>query len=137
MKKSMLIGREKEVSILQSLLSTGESELVSVIGRRRVGKTFLVQSVYSGRIAFEITGIQNASLKEQLENFSITLNLYSRSPLPIQNPKTWLEAFRLLILFLEDTATSEKRVVFFDEMPWLATHSGISGIVGLLKTTLL
>jgi uncharacterized protein len=122
MQQSMLIGREKEVATLRALLVTGEAELVSVIGRRRVGKTFLVQSVYAGRIAFEITGIQNASNKEQLENFSIALNLYSKSPLPVQSPKSWLEAFRLLILFLESTASPEKRVVFFDEMPWLATH---------------
>ncbi len=66
MQQTILVGREKEASTLQSLLVTGESELVSVIGRRRVGKTFLVQSVYAGRIAFEITGIQNATLKEQL-----------------------------------------------------------------------
>ncbi len=122
MKKTTLIGREREVSTLQALLHTGESELVSVIGRRRVGKTFLVQSVYSSRIAFEITGIQNASIKEQLENFSIALNLYSKSPLALERPKSWLEAFRLLILFLESTSGREKRVVFFDEMPWLATH---------------
>jgi hypothetical protein len=122
MKKSILIGREKEVAALQSLLTTGEAELVSVIGRRRVGKTFLVQSVYAKRIAFEITGMQNASTKEQLENFAIALNLYSKSALPVQTPKTWLEAFRLLILYLESTAISQKRVIFFDEMPWLATH---------------
>ena len=122
MQNTPLIGREKEISILRSLLDSGEAELVSVIGRRRVGKTFLVQSVYEGRIAFEITGIQNASIKEQLENFSIALNLYSKSPLPVQRPKSWMEAFRLLILFLESTPSPEKRVVFFDEMPWLATH---------------
>lgn len=122
MQKSMLIGREKEIATLQALLGTGEAELVSVIGRRRVGKTFLVQSVYAGRIAFEITGIQNASLRDQLENFSIALNLHANSSLPVQNPKTWLEAFRLLILFMESTAGPEKRVIFFDEMPWLATH---------------
>lgn len=122
MQQSMLTGREKEVATLQALLVTGESELVSVIGRRRVGKTFLVQSVYGERIAFEITGIQNASIKEQLENFSIALSLYSRPPLPVQRPRSWLEAFRLLILFLENTASAEKRVIFFDEMPWLATR---------------
>ncbi len=71
-------------------------------------------------MAFEITGIRHASNREQLEHFSIALNLYTRSPLPIQKPATWLEAFRLLILYLENTASPEKRVVFFDEMPWLA-----------------
>lgn len=120
--KNTLIGREKEVAVLQALLRSDESELVSVIGRRRVGKTFLVQTVYADRIAFDITGIQHASNSEQLENFAITLNLYAKSPLPIQGPSTWLEAFRLLILYLESIDTPEKKVVFFDELPWLDNH---------------
>ncbi len=97
-----LIGRENELSVLKNLLTTDEAELVSIIGRRRVGKTFLVQSVYSERIAFEITGIQHAKNSEQLENFVVALSLQSKSPLPLQKPKTWLEAFHLLILYLEN-----------------------------------
>jgi uncharacterized protein len=122
MKKIPLIGREKEISTLQNLLLTDESELVSVIGRRRVGKTFLVDTVYAEVMAFELTGIQNASVKEQLNAFAVALNLHSKPLLPIQSPKTWLDAFHLLILYLEGTATDKKRVVFLDEMPWLATH---------------
>jgi uncharacterized protein len=119
---NQFVGREKEIETLENLLITEESEFVSVIGRRRVGKTFLVQSVYAERLAFEVTGIQNASLAEQLENFSVTLNLRSQSILLPSIPKTWLEAFRLLILYLENTKKTEKRVVFFDELPWLSSH---------------
>ena len=122
MNASVLIGREKEIAILQHLLTTGESELVSVIGRRRVGKTFLIQAVYQDKIAFEITGMQRASMKEQLENFAISLQLHTRSVLPAHPPKTWMEAFRLLILHLESRASQGKQVVFFDEMPWLSTR---------------
>ncbi len=116
----MLTGREKEILILQEALQSHESEMVSVIGRRRVGKTYLVQTVYKNKIDFEITGIQDASRKEQLEHFSIALNLYTDSPLPIQQPKTWLEAFRHLIIYLKSIRKKKKRIVFFDEMPWLA-----------------
>ena len=119
---TQFVGREKEIETLENLLTTQESEFVSVIGRRRVGKTFLVESVYAERLAFEITGIQNASLSEQLENFSVVLNLKSQSVLLPSVPKTWLEAFRLLIIYLENTKTIEKRVVFFDELPWLSSH---------------
>ena len=122
MKKTPLIGREKEAAILQSLLNSDESEFVSVIGRRRVGKTFLIESVYSERMAFDVTGIQKASTKEQLENFMVALNLRTKSILPPPKPQSWLDAFRMLIIYLEQTATTEKRVVFFDELPWLATH---------------
>lgn len=122
MNKNQIVGREKEIETLENLLLTEESEFVSVIGRRRVGKTFLIDTVYTEKIAFEITGIQNASTHEQLEHFSVVLNLKNPSVLPISTPKSWLDAFRLLIIYLEKTKTSKKRVVFFDELPWLATH---------------
>ena len=41
-----LIGREKEIAILKELLTSEESEFVALYGRRRVGKTFLIETVY-------------------------------------------------------------------------------------------
>lgn len=117
-----IVGREKEIEILKNLLTTDESEFVSVIGRRRVGKTFLVETVYSELMAFKITGIQNATTEEQLEHFADVLEIQSQSSLPIEVPKSWLRAFSLLIRYLEKTKTPHKRVVFFDELPWLSTH---------------
>lgn len=43
---SQLIGRTKERATLLKALTSPEPEMVAVIGRRRVGKTFLVRSVY-------------------------------------------------------------------------------------------
>ena len=40
--QEIIIGREKEMSALQHCLDSKRSELVIVYGRRRVGKTFLV-----------------------------------------------------------------------------------------------
>ncbi|MEM6964443.1 MAG: ATP-binding protein [Bacteroidota bacterium] len=124
MKSEIIVGREKEIKNLEDALRSDESELISVVGRRRVGKTFLVQSVYANKIDFEITGIQNATKREQLENFTIALNLYAKPDLPIGEPTSWLKAFQLLILYLEKKKKSRnsKRVVFFDELPWLSTH---------------
>ena len=122
MQNPVLIGREKEIEVLKELLESDESELVSIIGRRRVGKTFLIESVYGDRMAFEVAGTQNASTRKQLDQFIKALNLKTKPIVPIQTPKSWLDAFYLLIVYLEQTPTSEKRVVFFDEMPWLATH---------------
>lgn len=118
----MLIGREKEIKTLKSLLETDESELVSVIGRRRVGKTYLIQSVFANQLDFELTGIQHATLKEQLEHFSIALNLHTKSIFPLQQPKSWLDAFRLLIQYLETKNKKQKRIIFLDEFPWFSTH---------------
>jgi uncharacterized protein len=51
--KNTFIGREKEQAILSSALVSGEAEMVALIGRRRVGKTLLVKTVYEDQIDFD------------------------------------------------------------------------------------
>lgn len=118
--KQQLTGRQEEVTILQKALHSGDPELVALIGRRRVGKTFLVRQVYAGQISFEITGIQNGSSEEQLQNFADRLNYHAKPVLPLRTPLNWQEAFQMLILFLEKLHQSDKPVIFLDEFPWLA-----------------
>jgi AAA+ ATPase superfamily predicted ATPase len=122
MKHSPLIGRAEEKKILENALQSSKSEMVSVIGRRRVGKTFLVKSVYRANIDFELTGIQHATRREQLRNFMLQISKYSEGRFPVTEPKDWLEAFYILTKFLELKKRPEKMVVFLDELPWLATH---------------
>lgn len=120
--KTKLIGRKDEQKILGKALSSPEAEMVAVIGRRRVGKTFLIKTAYEGHISFEITGIQNAPYQEQLQNFIQQLNKVSANEIPIPVPHNWLEAFHLLTIFLEKRNRDTKQVVFFDELPCLAAH---------------
>ena len=117
----MLIGREKETAILEKAFSSNEAEMVSVVGRRRVGKTFLVRTAYKGKIDFEMSGVQDADGKEQLRNFANQLKLFSGQTL-VTPPKDWLDAFFILIDYLNTIEKNEKLVVFFDEVPWMATH---------------
>ncbi len=120
--ENLFIGREEEKAILLEAVESYESELVAVIGRRRVGKTYLIDSVYKEHIIFEVTGLQNASKKEQLENFMLQLAAAYGGIPPLKTPTSWLQAFALLIAYLKQVTTSKKKVVFLDELPWLATH---------------
>lgn len=122
MNRNALIGRIEEKKILNNALNSGKAELVAVIGRRRVGKTFLVKSVYGDQIDFDITGIQHATRKEQLRNFMLQIAKFSAGSFPISEPKDWLGAFYLLSKFLESKQKQGKTIVFLDELPWLATH---------------
>jgi uncharacterized protein len=119
-----LIGREEEIEILQKALASDDAEMVAVIGRRRVGKTYLINQICGNQIKYSITGVQDAPMKEQLSTFSFQLNEYSHVKTPFKTPENWLEAFQILISFLkEKMATStDKPVVFLDELPWLDTH---------------
>lgn len=119
---SKLIGRKEEQHVLRKALESDEAEMVSVVGRRRVGKTYLIRTVYKNYIAFEISGLQHATTKEQLRNFANQLKRFSRSKITIPPPKDWLDAFFILTEFLEQLETKKKQVVFFDEIPWMASH---------------
>lgn len=117
-----IIGREKEQEILTTALKSNEAEMISIIGRRRVGKTFLVNKVYENRIDFEISGIQKAGIDEQLRVFAARLREHFPTAVMVEPPKDWLDAFFILIEYLKQKDQKEKLVVFLDEVPWLATH---------------
>jgi uncharacterized protein len=123
MMEKILIGREKESAILLKALNSPEAEMVAILGRRRVGKTYLVGSVYAKHIRFEVTGLQNATVKSQLSNFFLHLKKAFGNSNITEKPTNWLEAFYQLTECLDKTLVpNQKSVVFFDELPWLATQ---------------
>jgi AAA+ ATPase superfamily predicted ATPase len=117
----MLIGRKKEIEALNEMLQSNSSELIAVYGRRRVGKTFLIRECYKNNTVFEVTGYYRGSMRDQLRNFHSQLKRnYKRiDKHPI--PKDWFKAFELLESYLDSQRKPEKKVVFIDELPWLAT----------------
>jgi AAA+ ATPase superfamily predicted ATPase len=117
-----IIGREKQILQLNSLLISDKSELVAIYGRRRVGKTFLIREVYKNQTIFEVSGIADGSYKEQLNNFFNEIGV--RSPIFKKRniPTNWLEAFRLLTEFIDGKTDKNKKVIFIDEFPWIHTH---------------
>ncbi len=117
-----LIGRKKEQDTLLKVLNSNEAEMVAIIGRRRVGKTFLIRSVYENRIDFELTGTQNYTQAQQLKNFHTQLKVqFGTDNTPKKKPVDWIDAFWQLISILEKQNKPEKAVVFLDEISWLAT----------------
>jgi len=56
-----MIGRKKEIKRIQRLLQSDRSEFLAVTGRRRVGKTFLVDTLLRAHYCFSMTGIQNGN----------------------------------------------------------------------------
>ena len=116
-----LIGRESEKQMLQEAIHSTTAELVAIYGRRRVGKTFLIHSLYEKEIIFEFSGAHNGTYRAQLENFSRELTKVSKSRVPLAVPSNWGDAFAMLESWLSDQLRKEKKVLFFDEFPWLDT----------------
>lgn len=117
---AFLAGRKAERTELQDALASGRPELIAVHGRRRVGKTYLVRTLFAEQLCFELTGMRDTPLKVQLANF--TRVLASRVSYPLATPSSWVDAFEMLKRFLtEELAKGGRKVVFLDELPWLAS----------------
>lgn len=124
MSKSKIIGRVEELAILEKLLLSPDPEFIAVYGRRRVGKTHLIREFFGDKICFEITGMYNVSLTDQLTNFSRALGKAAGMVIQPQRPRSWAEAFLQLEQFLQSRREKDKTgklVVFLDELPWLNT----------------
>ncbi len=119
-----LSGRERERKILSSLLGSGSSEFLALYGRRRVGKTFLVRRFFQDKPVtyFEMVGRFDGALEDHLRIFSESLSETFHGGAELTPPGTWHEAFRSLSTAIERSRNKGKFVLFFDELPWIATH---------------
>ncbi len=115
-----LIGRETECKRLDKCMQAKTAQLIVVYGRRRVGKTYLVNHYFEDNIAFKITGAYGQNRDFQLRNFSDELNRRTKQNGSI--PKDWSEAFYKLREYIEGLPNNKKQVFFIDEMPWLDTR---------------
>lgn len=101
-------------------MESERSEFVVVYGRRRIGKTFLVRRFFKDNYAFSFVGKHEMRREQQLAEFAKELMCYSHSTF-VPQLKNWTEAFDALQRLLETYNISGKKVVFFDEMPWMDT----------------
>ena len=115
-----LIGRKLEQAKLQACMESERSEFVVVYGRRRIGKTFLVRRFFKDNYAFSFVGKHEMGREQQLTEFAKELMRYSHSTF-VPQLKNWTEAFDALQRLLETYGIPDKKVVFFDEMPWMDT----------------
>jgi hypothetical protein len=88
----LFIGREKEQQQLKEYINSEQSEFIAVYGRRRVGKTFLIQKVIGCDYAFYVAGMNKVSMRIQLKNFMQGIR---RNCPEVPLAKTWLDAFMI------------------------------------------
>jgi len=113
-----MIGRKVEVEALRDALESDESQFVAVYGRRRVGKTFLIRETLGAHIVFENVGVYDGTLSEELCAFRKALIKWGLKDVPTIDG--WSTAFDLLEGLIEKSPQIRK-VLFFDEMPWMDT----------------
>ncbi|MBQ2098014.1 MAG: ATP-binding protein, partial [Bacteroidales bacterium] len=99
-----LVGRKSEIRLLKEYLNSQRAEFIAVYGRRRIGKTYLIDEFFGRKYAFCISGVIDGERSEQMSAFVQGLRGigYNGSA-----PKTWMDAFFALRQILEPTLETD------------------------------
>ncbi len=128
-----IIGRKRELKILDKLLASDTPEFLAIYGRRRVGKTYLIHEYFKPYIVFSFSGSFEETMEVQLGNFFREYLRLTKGQMEIDKPKDWSTAFSYLTDYLYSlkNKANQKMVIFIDEIPWLDTPK--SGFVSALE----
>lgn len=121
---TVFVGREKEISKLYDAMNSKQAEFLAVYGRRRIGKTFLIKHFFETQsvVFFEQTGLHKGSLEEQLALFAQSLGKAFYKSAEMAAPRKWMDALKQLTTAINNAPSGKRIVLFFDELPWLATR---------------
>ncbi|MFH1654714.1 MAG: ATP-binding protein [Pseudomonadota bacterium] len=117
------IGREYEKRVLKEEYDKNSASLIAIYGRRRVGKTRLIEEYYKDKNIWKFEGLENQSKERQISSFLETLaditknNLYRTAQC-----KNWIEAFKLLDKAIDETKHKHDMILFLDEIPYMANR---------------
>jgi uncharacterized protein len=121
MKDIEIIGRDEEKLLLQSIIANTKADLVAVYGRRRIGKTYLLETYLEKQIVLQFSGVHNVETEVQLKEYCKALSKYLNNNVPVVVPADWFSAFDLTIQLLQKKLRRKKAIILLDEFPWMQT----------------
>ena len=118
----MFFGREEQIEQLKGLLRKRTASLVTCRGRRRIGKSTLIE-VFARRSGCRFIKIEGRrplqSLSNEDELMTFAQQLANQTAAETTPPSCWLDAFRRLNSQVND---NESTVILLDEVSWLAHY---------------
>ena len=108
-----IIGRHQQIAELQDIVKSPKSELVAILGRRRVGKTFLIRNYFSNNITFDFTGMYEVGLHDHMARFSVAMGKYFFNGIATTTPSNWYEAFDQLESAISKKRSKKKKILVF------------------------
>lgn len=128
-----IIARDIEKALFNDILSRQEAALLPIYGRRRIGKTFLIEQYFQDKgVFFHLLGVEKAKLNKQLVNFANEFADTFENGTVTSIPEDWTDAFKQLRIAIQNHQNSAQKIIlFFDELPWLATPK--SGFLAALE----
>lgn len=119
-----LIGRNEEIKILDRLIESSKPEFLALYGRRRIGKTYLIREYFKEKDVtfFSATGTKKGKLTTQIAHFTQRISQVFLNKLELKPGLSWDETFDKLTKAFEQAPKDKNIVLFFDELPWMATR---------------
>ena len=109
----MFVGRSRELKVLNDLFTSDSFEMIVIYGRRRIGKTALVEEFSRGKRVLSFTPQLQAD-KDNLSDFSRAVASFFGLPETTPSFASWLDA----LAFIADAADDERTVLVIDEFPY-------------------
>ncbi len=128
MSNSIFVGRKKELEKLNSLFLKKSASLIVIKGRRRIGKSRLIEEFAKGKKAFVLSGIaptDDVSAQSQRDVFAKQLG--TQIGLPGIQAQDWTDLFTLLA----KSSRKGRVIILFDEISWMGSKD--STFLGKLK----
>ncbi len=114
----MFIGREKELKVLNNLYKSDKFEFAVIYGRRRGGKTALINEFIGDKKSIYFMGVESNS-KQNLENFSKSIIEYSSGIVADTSFRSFQEALE----YVFELSKNERLILVIDEYPYVARSS--------------
>lgn len=114
----MFIGREQELNALEKLYTSDKFEFAVIYGRRRVGKTAIINRFLDNKKAIYFMGVES-NAKLNLENLSKSIIEYSSG---IETETSFL-SFQAAFEYVFKLAQNERLILAIDEYPYVAHSS--------------
>lgn len=114
----MFIGREKELKSLNNLYTSDKFEFAVIYGRRRVGKTALINEFIGDKKSIYFMGVES-NAKQNLENFSKSIIEYN-SGIVVD---TSFQSFQAALEYVFELSKNERIILVIDEYPYVARSS--------------
>ena len=114
----MFIGRDKELSVLDKLYKSDKFEFAVIYGRRRIGKTALINHFIDGKKSIYFMGIESNE-KQNLENLSKSIMEFSKG----FQIDTCFASYQAALEYVFKIAEKERVILTIDEYPYVARGS--------------
>lgn len=114
----MFVGRERELASLNRLYTSDKFEFAVIYGRRRVGKTALINQFISDKKAIYFMGVES-NAKQNLENFSNNIMEFGTGI----RAETMFISFQVALEYVFKLAEKNRLILVIDEYPYVARAS--------------